>query len=101
MRSRLDPKTGMPTALLVKSWKEFGQDGGTEASAWHGHCHRDENRMREPQRIAWDEPHGSRGGAGRAPRSATDFLFKDGLMAVILLGGLMLLGPMAWLLGAR
>jgi hypothetical protein len=88
----LDRSGGVPPALLGARWRALGQDGGTEAEAWRRYTGQDQRALGHVGRTR-------RASADGAPRGWTGRLFHEGWMAVVVLGVLALLGPVAWFLG--
>lgn len=101
MKRRRDQASGDRSWLSGDTWKEIGHDGGSEASAWHTELWRNEDSRLEQTRTRWTPPSQTVHAPTPLLRRCIDRLFKNGLMAPILLGGLMLSGLIAWLLGFR
>lgn len=103
MKRRLDRTTDIHSGLLGRDWNEIGQDGGTEISAWRDRLASDQDPdFRPGQHLL---PSTGRLEVRRntisPPRTWSDRLFKDGLMAPIFLGSIVLLPLFAWLAGFR
>jgi hypothetical protein len=101
MKRRIGRSVDNASSPLGKSWKRIGDDGGSERSAW---CHLDlgddpalpaQTRLPKLRQPRIGRTH------MRTSRSLSYRLFKEGLMAPILIIALMLLGPLAWLLGVK
>ncbi len=108
MDRRWDRPGDILSRVLGMTCEEMGQDGGTEIGAWRGRtrwgagdrdCGREEGIGRE--RTQWAPRPREGTGAVRFATWAGRRLFRDGVMCVILIVGLILLGLGAGLLGLR